>query len=101
MDRYKSIKKIKDVDTLVNKYETVTYPTFSRREDDIYIISKKLDRLDILANRYYDDSSYWWVIARANNLGRGTLTIPAGRQIRIPQNITDIFGELATARNER
>ena len=100
MNRYESTKKIKNKD-LINKYETVTYPKFERKETDIYIITKKLERLDLLANHYYSDPRYWWVIARANNLGKGTLTVQPGLQLRIPQNITDIFGELNRARKER
>ena len=26
----------------------------------------------------------WWLIADANNLGKGDLIVPAGKQIRIP-----------------
>ena len=100
MNRYESIKVIKDKN-FRSKYESVTYPKFPRKEDDIYIITRKLERLDLLANVYYGDSRYWWVIAQANNLGKGTLTITAGKQIRIPKNITDIFNDLDVARKER
>ena len=101
MDRYDSTNQITGSNSFIKRYETATYPKFERKETDIYIISRKLERLDLLAERYYDDSRFWWVIARANNLGKGTLTIPAGKQIRIPQNITDVYGELKTAREER
>ena len=100
MNRYESTKKIKNKD-LINKYETVTYPKFERKETDIYIITNEGDRLDLLANQYYTDPRFWFVIARANNLGKGTLKVPPGIQLRIPQNITDIFGELNRARKER
>ena len=101
MNRYKSTQIISGSNSTIKRLETTTYPEFERREDDIYIISRKLERLDLLADRYYDDSRFWWVIARANNLGKGSLSIPAGKQIRIPQNITDIYGDIATAQNER
>ena len=101
MDRYTSVQQITGSNSFIKRYETATYPIFERKEDDIYIITRKLERLDLLADRYYEDSRYWWVIARANNLGKGTLTIPAGKQIRIPQGITDFFGELATAKKNR
>ena len=101
MNRYESTQIISGSNSTIKRLETTTYPEFERREDDIYIISRKLERLDLLADRYYDDSRFWWVIARANNLGKGSLSIPAGKQIRIPQNITDIFGELNRARKER
>jgi len=101
MNRYESTQIISGSNSTIKRLETTTYPEFERREDDIYIISRKLERLDLLADRYYDDSRFWWVIARANNLGKGSLSIPAGKQIRIPQNITDIYGDIATAQNER
>ena len=101
MDRYTSTPHITGSSSFTKRYATSTYPIFNRKEDDIYIITRKLERLDLLADRYYEDSRYWWIIARANNLGKGTLNIPAGKQIRIPQNITDIFGELSRARKER
>ena len=101
MDRYDSTNQITGSNSFIKRYETTTYPKFDRKESDIYIISRKLERLDLLAERYYDDSRFWWVIARANNLGKGTLKVPAGIQLRIPQNITDIFGELSRARKER
>ena len=97
MNRYESTKKIKNKD-LINKYETVTYPKFERKETDIYIITRELDRLDLIANQYYGDPRFWFVIARANNLGKGTLIVPPGLQLRIPKNITDIFGELSRDR---
>ena len=65
-------------------YETIYYPEIEISDDDIYIISKRLDRLDILAYEHYNDQTLWFVIAEANNLGKGTLIIPPGTRIRIP-----------------
>ena len=101
MNRYESINIIQNSGSFERRYETTTYPKFDRQESDIYIITRKLERLDNLANEYYTDPRFWWIIARANNLGKGTLTIPAGVQLRIPQNISDIFGDLEKARKER
>ena len=101
MNRYDSIKQIKDEKTSVRKYETVTYPSFNRHEEDIYIITRKLERLDLLSSRYYGDARWWWVIARANHLGKGTLVIPAGKQIRIPKDPMDIYGDMEEARKNR
>lgn len=42
------------------------------------------DRLDTLAKRYYDDSSLWWIIARANNYNGIGLAVPNGVVIEIP-----------------
>jgi hypothetical protein len=41
-------------------------------------------RLDVLAGLEYGDSSLWWVIAAASNIGWG-LQIPPGISIKIPR----------------
>jgi hypothetical protein len=33
----------------------------------------------------------WWIIARANNIGKGDLTVPIGTQIRIPSDYISII----------
>ena len=66
------------------KYQTSRYPIISATSEDVYIIAREGDRLDLLANEFYKDSSMWWLIADANNLGKGDLIEPAGKQIRIP-----------------
>jgi len=101
MNRYESTKKIKDARKVVEKYETTTYPKFDRHEEDIYIITRKLERLDLLATRYYGDSRWWWIIALANNLGKGTLVIKPGVQIRIPKDPMDIYDDIEQARQNR
>lgn len=40
-------------------------------------------RLDILAGIEYGNSSYWWLIAAASNIGWG-LQVPPGTHIKIP-----------------
>ncbi len=67
----------------VRRLATTTYPQFTEQRD-VYILSQQGDRLDHLAMEYFGDESYWWVIARVNNLGKGTLSIPPGTTIKIP-----------------
>lgn len=71
--------------------KTVKLPIIEPHIDDIYIIGSVGDRLDTLAFKYYGRASYWWIIARANNIGNGDLVVPVGTQIRIPQNTTEII----------
>ena len=61
--------------------------------NDIYILSKSTDRLDLLANDYYGDSNAWWIISKANpdKIKRDSLFLNPGLQIRIPMNISDIY----------
>ncbi|MCK9273092.1 hypothetical protein M0P65_06105 [Candidatus Gracilibacteria bacterium] len=76
--------------------DQVIYPEIITTEEDLYIISTRGDRLDIFAHQYLGDATLWYVIAQANHLGKGTLAIPPGLQIRIPtktsiQQITQDF----------
>lgn len=82
MNRYKNINtKRNDTDKLV--YQSVIYPKISKTIEDDYIMTVAGDRLDLLAYKYYGDSSYWFVIASTNELGKGSMVLPAGLQLRI------------------
>jgi hypothetical protein len=48
------------------------------------ITTSGIQRLDILAGIYYNDSSLWWVLAAASNIGWG-LQVPPGTLIKIPE----------------
>ena len=88
MERYK-YTNIKKKVTGERIYTPTIYPTVELSPNDIYIITSKGDRLDLLASRYYSRVSYWPVIAVANNLGLGTLIVQPGIQLRIPMNISE------------
>jgi hypothetical protein len=75
-------------------YRTTYYPIIPHSIDDTYIIASEVDYLDSLAKKYYGDESFWWVIAQANNLGKGKLSIPLGKQLRIPGNVSQILNNL-------
>jgi len=53
------------------------------------IMSENGKRLDHYAYEAYGDSSLWWVIAAASNIG-WWLQVPAGIRLYIPKNINDI-----------
>lgn len=59
--------------------------------NDIYIKTTSLERLDKLADTFYNNVSDWYLIANANALGKGTLWVPTDTVLRIPQvpNIDD------------
>lgn len=89
--RYENITRISNVKKTspsgetrrVTRMGTAYYPNFTNYRD-VYVISQQGDRLDHLAMEYFGDESYWWVIARVNNLGKGTLVIPPGITLKIP-----------------
>ena len=91
--------------TLTNKYTkkkylgSVLYPKIKPNDNDLYIISQQGDRLDILANKYYNDSSLWWIIAVANNLNNASLSIESGIQMRIPSNVSKILNDVEKINN--
>jgi len=92
MNRYENIQILKT--ELGKRYKkTIKYPIIEKNENDIYIVGSQGDRLDNIAHKYYKDSTLWWIIARANNIGKGSLSVPIGTQIRIPYNYLNIIDE--------
>ena len=91
MDRYQATKKHK-----IGKvaYKTSTIPRIPIQESDLFIISREGDRLDLLSFEFYNTISYWWVIAEANGIGKGTTVIEPGMQIRIPNPIEGMIRDL-------
>lgn len=75
-------------------YNTLTMPNIPFAADDIYIITQDGMYLDKLAYTYYKDPSLWWIIALANNLGKGRLSVPAGIQLRIPANPSNVLSRV-------
>ena len=80
-------------------YKTTMYPHIRKRDNDLYITSKDGDRLDVLSNKYYNSADLWWIIAQANHIGKGTLVIEPGLQIRKPTEIGEILAELEDLNN--
>jgi nucleoid-associated protein YgaU len=71
---------------------TVKYPAVPLSSNDIQVITTDGDRLDLLANQFYNDSSLWWVISIANpSLKQNSLLPPVGSQLRIPVLLQDVL----------
>jgi chitinase len=89
MSRYSNIPIIEDLKD--NKgarfYATAIYPKVPLSENDIYILTEYNDRLDTLADQFYNNPGLWWIISISNStLPQNSLHIPAGTQLRIPSN---------------
>tara|TARA_B100001564_G_C20511497_1_gene610831 strand:- start:167 stop:454 length:288 start_codon:yes stop_codon:yes gene_type:complete len=94
MKRYKH-NKVKRDSTGSRYRETTIYPgNIERNEDDLYIYIQAGIRLDNLAFKYYKDTTLWWVIALANNLGKGTFFVPPGTRLRIPSKTSEYIQNL-------
>ena len=97
MNRYANIEKIKNQNEFVGTlgtqyYKDVTYPEITSSENDIWVETEFGDRLDLLANQFYQDVTLYWIIAIANpdKVNMGSLFLTPGTQIRIPTNIVSI-----------
>ena len=72
----------------VNKksvFKPTLYPKIPLRDDDIYIFSRESEKLEHISYRFYGTPEYWWVIAKANNISKGSIFLEPGKQLRIPQ----------------
>lgn len=77
------------------------YPDIPPDPNDVYIISSDGDYLDTLASKYYGDATLWWVIALANNIGKGRLSVEPGLQLRIPLNVQKIVSDFNNLNRRR
>ena len=82
MSRYE--KTYKGIKNKKKYYSTTIYSSIPEKNSDVYFIAQEGDRCDVLANRFYGDTSLWWFIAKVNNLK--TNNIPAGTSLRIPSS---------------
>ncbi len=88
MSRYKGTRK--QIKNNKSSYSTTIYKKVEEKNTDSYFIAQQGDRCDVLANRFYGDSTLWWFIAKVNNLT--TNNIPAGTSLRIPATTEDAEG---------
>ena len=94
-NRLSKIQVKTDLDTNNRYYKNIEYPSIPEDTNDIYIISRSTDRLDLLAFDYYRDSQLWWIISKANpdKVKRDSFFLNPGLQIRIPSqsNVSAIY----------
>lgn len=69
------------------RYATTILPVIPESVNDTYIQTTSIERLDKLAQEFYGDVTWWWVIATANGIGKGTIMVPATTKLRIPTKI--------------
>lgn len=66
------------------------YPDIPESEDDYYMITVEGDRYDKLAQQFYKNPNYWWIIALANGETKlDSLNTAVGIQIRVPADPGD------------
>ena len=93
-NRYAYSKVIQSNETKKQYLESTIYPKITANDNDFYIISEAGDRLDLLANKYYNDKTKWWIIATANNINDATFYVEPGIQLRIPSDVNAFMNSL-------
>lgn len=78
---------------LVECWEMPEYPIIEEASDDIVYTVNQLDRIDLIANRFYGSSDLWWVIAIANDLNILPNDLKPYKPIRIPSPAR-VFNEI-------
>ena len=89
--RYTSLKKNKEGKRV---FKPTMYPKIPIKDSDIFIYPKFGERLDTLAQKYYQDVSLWWIIAKANNLDQAHIGLETDKQLRIPMGIIPVINRL-------
>ena len=79
-------------------YKNIKYPEIPLSINDLYVSTVSGDRLDLLANHFYNDVDLWWIITTANPsvIRRDSFNLKPGLEIRIPTSISAIKKQFAT-----
>ncbi len=85
--RYTNIPIQKEASTGKRYYKGLKYPFIPYDDNDTYIITRAGDRIDIIADHYYNAIDDYWIIMAANDMPRDSLFPPIGMQLRIPFDV--------------
>ena len=89
--RYNTNINVRTSNNGKNFLGTRIYPIVVPSDTDTIYITSDGDYLDSMAYKFYNDASLWWIIAMANNIGTGRLSVKQGIQLRIPSGIEQII----------
>lgn len=65
-------------------YSTAILSTIPSEDIPFYYIVQDGDRLDTLSYKFYKTPDNWWILAKANNLANGSMAVPIGTKLFIP-----------------
>ena len=65
-------------------WDVVDLPETLPQPDDLVYTVTEVDRIDLLAFRFYMDARLWWVIAVANDMELIPAELNTGDELRIP-----------------
>ena len=76
-------------------YKNIKYPEIPHSINDLYVSTVSGDRLDLLANQFYNDVDLWWIITTANPdiIRRDSFMLEEGIELRIPSDTNQILAD--------
>tara|TARA_R100000005_G_C4973965_1_gene185967 strand:- start:698 stop:1006 length:309 start_codon:yes stop_codon:yes gene_type:complete len=101
MNRYRHQRIKLDKENGNRKLSSIEYAKILPKDSDISYVVKYGDSYGSLANRFYNDTTLWWVIARANGEFQGNIKPKIGQRIIIPIDISDTIRELNNLNSSR
>lgn len=83
-------------------YAPMLIPSISKSADDIYIKVTHGTRLDVIAEKIYNDSSLWWLIAHMNNLDLHNYSVSDELVLRLvnPIKISQVLSKIQNAQQD-
>lgn len=83
MEKYQS-QLITDASKKIPYYQTALLSDIPMEDIPYYYITQENDRLDTISNLFYKTPTKWWIIAKANNIANGSIALPGGLRLFIP-----------------
>lgn len=81
----------------IRYYKPRIIPNIPIKDSDIFVYPVYGDRFDTMAQRYYENSNLWWIIAKANEISDGRIAPDPLVKLRIPTEIEDILQSISEA----
>tara|TARA_B100000925_G_C21879921_1_gene418003 strand:+ start:383 stop:688 length:306 start_codon:yes stop_codon:yes gene_type:complete len=96
MSRYKTENQIRRDKQGRRYFVPKMPPSIPTDDSDDFVVNTSGVGLSALAKEHYDDETLWWVIARANGVGKKGFGIDASKEViripnknRLPQILAD------------
>ncbi len=83
MNKYQT-DLVVDTTKNISYFENVLLSDIPTETVPFYYTTRGVERLDNISNKFYRTPKNWWVLAKANNLANGTISVPEGTQLFIP-----------------
>lgn len=88
-----NVNRYKEIFGIISPTDIPPDYTIKNRNTDLFISFNEGDRLDLISNRIYGSSEFWWIILAANNYTI-EFDIEYGEILRIPYPLSDVLDEI-------